>query len=174
MAAQTTGRADFAATAKQVRDYLVRQLWDGDRLVRARQDDGEIGRSTIEDYAYMGLGLMDYAHFTGEQIDLDTARSVVDSGWRRFRVNNGWRMQESTLLAAEPPREMITDSPLASPAAVLAMLAIEIGRLTNDKTYLNRAHQALARGWAAAEENAFFLATHIQAQNRLAAAQDKK
>ncbi len=172
-AARVFGDDRYAAVARNVRDHLVSKHWRDGELLRAVHDDRAVGRASIEDYALVARGLLDHASLTGSANDHDLARRVVEAAARRFRDGNGWQVVAEPVLAPLPPVELVTDSPLPSPIAVLADAAMDIVDTGVDagtavalrqlaREALNRAHQQLAA-------NAFFHATHIRALDRLAA-----
>src|SRR5690606_34774851 len=160
----------YADTARHIRDYLVGELWRDGRLARARANGAEVGSASLEDYAFVARGLWDHARLTGNEADAALAREILVAAFARFRVGNGWRLGEDGLLAPEPPRELVNDSPLEAPPAVLADLALTMGLASDDEALVDLARQSLNRAFEAVAANAFFHATHIRALNRLAAA----
>jgi len=169
-AARRLGEPAYAETARRVRDYLVGELWREGRLARARAGGAEVGSASLEDYALVARGLWDHARLSGSEEDAALAREMLDAAFARFRAGNGWRLGEDGLLAPEPPRELVNDSPLESPPAVLADLALTMGIASGDDALVELARQNLNRAFEAVAANAFFHATHIRALNRLAAA----
>jgi uncharacterized protein YyaL (SSP411 family) len=163
------GDTGYRETADGIRDYIVGELWRDGRLARARAGGVSLGSPSIEDYAYVVRGLVEYAEFTRSDEDLELARDMLVAAFERFRVDNGWRMSEESLIAPQAPRELVTDSPMPSPAAVLAAAALSIGQATQDRFLLRGAHDALNRAYQSLAANAFFHATHIRALSRLAA-----
>jgi len=106
--------------AKRLRDFLVNELWDGKQLMRARNQQGKpIGKTTIEDYAFVAAGLFDWAQYTGKQDDYELAVEVTKQAWQRFFGKQGWKLSEENLLAYGISEHVIADGPMPSPAAVI-------------------------------------------------------
>ena len=167
-AARTLERDDYRQTAFGIAEFLRARLWDGERLLRARDGSRALGNASIEDYAHVARGFWEFALLTGRERHYEIAREVLESAWKRFRVGNGWRMVERSLLTPDAPKELVADGPMPSPTAVLAALAVEAGERFADQSLIEKATDALARGWDVILENAFFHGAHVRAQNRLA------
>jgi len=118
-ASVTKSKVDEKA-ARHLRDFLVRELWDGTAILRARDTQGAaIGRATIEDYAFVAAGLFDWATYTGNSEDYQLVVNVVNQAWQRFFDTHGWKLSEENLLAYGISEHVISDGPLPSPAAVI-------------------------------------------------------
>ena len=66
IAARQPGMEDMRLAAKQLRDKLMTRLWDGNNLLRARDDKGSMGAAALEDYAYVAYGLARWADLSGK------------------------------------------------------------------------------------------------------------
>jgi uncharacterized protein YyaL (SSP411 family) len=161
--AEYFGESRYREAAEKVRDYLANSLWNGERLLRAVSSAGEMGTASLEDYAYVAMGLLHWARLTGRNFDYALAREVASAGWQRFYVRNGWRLEEHSLLADDALSEVVMDGPMPAPAAVLADVTVQLADHFNDPVLARRAIGALNRAHDEVGDNAFFYATHIAA-----------
>lgn len=161
--AEYFGESRYTDAAQKVRDYLANTLWNGERLLRAVSSAGEMGTASLEDYAYVALGLLHWARLTDRHFDYALAREIALAGWQRFHVRNGWRLEEHSLLADDALSEVVMDGPMPSPAAVLADVTLQLAHRLDDPTLGRRAVAALNRAHSEIGDNAFFYATHIAA-----------
>ena len=159
----------YATVARDLRDYLVRVLWRDGKLARAVHRGAAVGRASLEDYALVGRGLLDYAALTGSTEDRAIARQIVETAASLFRDGHGWQVVAEPVLAPLPAVELVADSPLPSPIAVLADAAREIADAEGRDTLRRLARETLNRAYEPLVAEAFFHATHIRALDRLAA-----
>ena len=118
--AQTTKDKKDVEAAQRLRDFIVNERWDGRQLLRAKDKQGKvIGKATIEDYAYVSAGLLDWAHYTGKPKDLALAMQVTDQAWQRFFTTHGWQLSEENLLGYGMSEHALSDGPMPSPAATI-------------------------------------------------------
>jgi len=167
-AAQVTKEVRYREAAQAVRDYLVKDLWDGKTLVRSRAHGKVSGKVALEDYAYVTLGLTEWAVLTGEARDYALAQSVASAAWKRFYGPKGFRLEESTLLVAEAGQDVLSDGPMPSPSAVLAEASLRLAEKTGDKALRRQALAALNSGSAAIAANPLWFATPVSALLRAA------
>jgi len=119
-AAQLTKNKRDVQAAQDLRNFLVNELWDGKQLIRARSDQGQaIGKATIEDYAFVAAGLLDWARYTNNKNDYQQAIEITNQAWKRFFGKQGWRLSEENLLAYGISEHAISDGPMPSPSAVI-------------------------------------------------------
>jgi uncharacterized protein YyaL (SSP411 family) len=168
-AAAMTRDVRYLAAAKGVRDFLVNTLWDGTTLVRARVQGKASGKVALEDYAYVALGLTEWATLTGEARDYALAKTLASAAWERFYGAKGFRLEENTLLVAETGQDVLSDGPMPSPSAVLAETSLRLAGKTGDKTLRRQALSALNSGVAVIDANPFWYATPVSAQLRATA-----
>jgi uncharacterized protein YyaL (SSP411 family) len=117
--AQQTGDKRYARAARQVRDYVLNNLWDGRRLLRARGKAGELGTAGLEDYAFVAEGLWAWAAYRGETGDAQLAQRLVAAAWQRFHDDSGWLLSDQTLLPTGFGVPLLEEGPLPSPAVSL-------------------------------------------------------
>ncbi len=163
-AARVTGEERYRGAAKGVRDYLVNSLWAGNALQRAVAKGKPVGKSSLEDYAYVAAGLLDWAELTGQDADYALAAQVARAGWKRFYGVAGWRLSEDSLIQAERGADTINDGPMPAPSAVLAAASRRLADKTDDPRLRELALSALNSGHQQIEENPFWYATQIAAQ----------
>jgi uncharacterized protein YyaL (SSP411 family) len=162
-AARVTGNDAYRATARGVRDYVIKNLWDGESLRRSRAEGKTLGKVALEDYAYVALGLLEWAELSGDKADYAQARAVVMQAWQRFYGARGWRLEERSLIQAETGQDMLTDGPMPSPSGIVAEVSLRLAAKTNDKALRERALAALNTHHAALQESPFWYATPVGA-----------
>ncbi|HJW81780.1 MAG TPA: DUF255 domain-containing protein [Acidiferrobacterales bacterium] len=167
-AAQATKEPRYREAAQALRDFLAKDLWDGKTLVRSRVHGKASGKVALEDYAYVTLGLTAWAALTGEARDYALAQAVANAAWKRFYGPQGFRLEESTLLAAETGQDVLSDGAMPSPSAVLAEASLRLAEKTGDKALRRQALAALNSGSAAISANPFWYATPVAARLRAA------
>jgi len=163
-AARETGKPEYRESARALRDYLAGTLWDGRRLLRAVDDEGDpIGRAAVEDYAYVAEGLLAWARVSGAADDFALARAVIDQAWSRFYGESGWRLSEDSLIIAEIGSPALLDGPMPSPSGVIARVSLALAAREPGSALHERTLAALNAGHAVIRENAFWYATQIGA-----------
>ena len=162
-AAAAGGGAKDRQAAEGIRRYLTTVLWDGKRLHRAVAGKRPVGRASVEDYAYVAEGLLDYARMTGREADYRQAAAVARAAWRRFYGKESWRMGEDSLIEAESGRDALYDGPMPSPSGILARASLALAERLRDDGLRRQALSALNSGHAMLKENPFWYATHIGA-----------
>jgi hypothetical protein len=165
-AAAGTQDARYQAAAKGVRDFLANTLWDGKALARSRVQGKASGKVALEDYAYVALGLTEWAALTGEARDYALAKAVASAAWKRFYGPQGFRLEETTLLAAETGQDVVPDGPMPSPSAVLAETSLRLAEKTGDAALRRQALGALNSGGSIISANPLWYATPVNAMLR--------
>jgi len=156
----------YQAAAKGVRDFLANSLWDGKVLARSRVQGKASGKVALEDYAYVALGLTEWAALTGEARDYALAKAVASAAWKRFYGPQGFRLEETTLLAAETGQDVVPDGPMPSPSAVLAETSLRLAEKTGDAALRRQALGALNSGGSVISANPLWYATPVNAMLR--------
>ena len=151
------GAPAFVAAGTRLRDYLVRRLWNGERLARAMGPQGEIGRAGLEDYAYVAAGLRDWGQLRNAEEDLRLSERLVSEAWRRFHTDSGWRSTDRMLLPGLASEPLISDDALPSPSAMVIEMSLE-GR---DPGAVEKARLALRIGYLPALEEPLWHASHV-------------
>ena len=167
-AAQATKEPRYRAAAQAIRDFLAKELWDGKALVRSRAHGKASGKVALEDYAYVTLGLTEWAVLTGEARDVALAQAVASAAWKRFYGPKGFHLEESSLLVSETGQDVLSDGAMPSPSAVLAEASLRLAWKTGDKALRRQVLAALNSGSAAISANPFWYATPVAARLRAA------
>ena len=161
-AAKTMNDESYTDSARKLRDYIMKELWDGDKLRRAVDGQRELGKPSLEDYAYVGMGLWEWAELTRKPEDYRAASDVIEQAWTRF-YSEGWHMAEESFIAIEPKRDLIADGPMPSPAAVVALLSIKLAKRNDDDQLRRRTLSALNSGDRQLQQSGFWYASHVRA-----------
>jgi len=157
--ARRLGGARYSEAAVALRGYLVTRLWDGERLLRAREKERVLGNAALEDYVYVAAGLYDWGLFTGSQEDLALAGRLAGEAWKRFFRKRGWQGSDDLLLPGIATEPVITDGPLPSPATLLIGLSLKL----DDPGLRRQARHALNLGQSELKEQPIWYATQVQA-----------
>jgi len=156
------GSEKYRQTAQHIRDYIVARLWDGRRLLRAIDRGEPLGQSSLEDYAYVSRGLLDWARLTGKEADYRLARSVVRQAWHRFYGKHGWRLSEPGFIPMESPVDVVTDGPTPSPSAVVIGVSLGLAKVLNDDELRRQALSAANSGQQLMGSDPFWYVSEIQ------------
>ncbi|MES9961803.1 MAG: DUF255 domain-containing protein [Sedimenticola sp.] len=149
----------YRDAASELRDFLVAELWDGERLYRARDGERSLGTAALEDYVYVADGLYAWSRLVGAEEDLQLSRRLTAQAWERFFYQDGWQSTDRLLLPGIARERAMTDGPLPSPAAALIALSLRMG----DGELADKARKAMALSYGAVEERPVWFASHIQA-----------
>ncbi|MDJ0958281.1 MAG: DUF255 domain-containing protein [Arenicellales bacterium] len=161
-AAKTINDEGYMDSAHKLRNYIMTELWDGVTLRRAVDGQRELGKPSLEDYAYVGMGLWEWAELTGNREDYQAVSDIIEQAWARF-YKEGWHMAEESFIAMEPKRDLIADGPMPSPAAVVALLSLKLAERNNDDKLRRRTLSALNSGDRQLKQSGFWYASHVRA-----------
>jgi len=153
---------NYRQVARGIRDYLVTELWDGHRLIRAVDNGRPLGQASLEDYAYVSRGLLDWASLSGKAGDYEMARSVVRQAWTRFYGEHGWNLSEPGFIPMESPVDVITDGPTPSPSAVVINVSLALAKALNDEDLRRQALSAANSGQQLVNSDPFWYVSQIQ------------
>jgi len=160
--ARTAQGEHYRQAAHEVRDFLVKRLWDGRRLVRAKSAGNDIAAAGLEDYAYAAQGLLQWAQLTNSQQDRQLARLWIDIAWERFYTATGWRLSDQLSLPGVLGQMAFEDNPMPSPAAVVIDTSLQLAQSADDAKLRQRAINALAVSQEVLKTQPFAHATQIQ------------
>jgi hypothetical protein len=152
----------FRAVAKQIRDYLVNELWNGKTLSRAKGQSGALGEELLQDYAFAARGLWQWYQLTGDRKDLELVKTWVDIAWRRFYGDTGWRHTDRPLLPGTFGNAIVDDAPLPSASATIVALSLQLATKGKDVILQRRIAQALKVGHELLQTGAFYYPTQIE------------
>ena len=147
----------YRPAASRLRDYLVKELWDGQQLHRVMTNKGAIGQAGLEDYAYVSKGLVDWAEVSGSQSDRLLARKMIKQAWRLFYGKQGWQRTETMWLRYGSGDTLLSDGVMPSASAVLIGASLRF----NDKSLARQAVQAMNVGDSEISLGPFWYATQI-------------
>ena len=153
----------YADRARTLRDFIVGRLWDGQSLRRALADGQYLGDATLEDYAYVAAGLLDWARFTARDADIALVSKIVQQAWKRFYSDQGWLLSEDMIAGISAREASVADGPMPSPSASLIRVTLELAHINKDKQLLAQASVALNRGHRILATDNFWYATHLLA-----------
>ena len=162
-AARANKDAVYGATATALRGYLIKTLWVDGGLQRSVANGRAVGQASLEDYAQVARGLLDYARLTKRQEDYRMARRVVDAAWERFYSGSGWRLSETTLIQSEVPRDAHADGPMPSPSGSILATSMALAKQGNDRVLYKKVLAALNSGHEVIQSDPFWYATHVAA-----------
>ena len=158
-AAGQPGMEDMRLAAKQLRDKLMTRLWDGSKLLRARDDKGSMGAAALEDYAYVAYGLARWAELSGDESDRLLSQKLLALAWERFHSEAGWRAANLPPLPGMPLDQAQEDGALPAPAALIIYLSLKSGnQVLRDKALATR-----SKVLASIQDKPFWYASHLRA-----------
>jgi uncharacterized protein YyaL (SSP411 family) len=143
-AGRLLGRPDLIRLAGSAAEFLAREMWDGSELRHVWSGGQARITGLLEDHACLGLGLLALYRATLEQrwllLALQLAavieRDFTDQAGDLFSTSN-----RAERLVIRP--RGLSDAGLPADTAAAATLLLRLGRLTDNKRWLQLASQAL-------------------------------
>ncbi|WP_455223580.1 thioredoxin domain-containing protein [Kaarinaea lacus] len=154
--------ANYKQAARQLRNYLVQDLWDGKNLLRARAQQQTLAEGTLEDYAFAAMGLWQWHLLTGDNKDRELVKRWVALAWQQFYDDTGWRLTSQSLLPQDYGEPLIKDAPLPSASATLIDLSLQLAQRENDRELRKKAMRALSIGFEQLTQSPFTYPSQIQ------------
>jgi hypothetical protein len=154
--------AKYQEAAGQLRDYLVRELWDGEKLLRAKKRQQALSDGTLEDYAFAAMGLWQWYLLTGDAEDLQLVKRWVDLAWRLFYDKTGWRLAAQSLLSLNYGEPVIKDAPLPSASSTLVDLSLQLAQRENNRVLYAKVTEALSIGHEQLTQSPFTYPSQIE------------
>ncbi|MCW9031609.1 MAG: DUF255 domain-containing protein [Gammaproteobacteria bacterium] len=167
-AAKKFNNKRYAEAAKNIKDYIYQNLWEGKTLVRAVKEGIVLGAAGLEDYSYLALGLYDWIEYSRNQSDLSNQedllwlQELLEQTWNRFYSKQGWRLTENSLLKYGQGEAVIADSVMPSASAIIINISLNAGGKNKTTELKEKALMALSAGHAEIVSQPFWYATHIQ------------
>jgi uncharacterized protein YyaL (SSP411 family) len=152
----------YRQVASRIRRYLKTRLWDGQRLLRAVDNGEPLGQASLEDYAYVSRGLLDWASLNKTKEDYRLARSVVRQAWDRFYGKQGWRLSGRGFIPMESPVDVLQDGPTPSPSATVIAVSLELAKALNDDELRRQALSAANSGQQLMRSDPFWYVSEIR------------
>ena len=120
---------DYGDTAEGLASFLSKRVTvsaeDGTvALARAEVRGMPRGNGSLEDYAYVARGLLDWARLTGDAADYARAADMARLGWERYFDGTGWRHGPALVRTLPEVVPLTEDGPTPSPSATL----LSVGR----------------------------------------------
>lgn len=160
---QVTHDPRYRQAAQALHDYLYRELWDGNSLARAKDSKGDITTGTLEDYAYVIAGVIDWWRLQKDPQDQEWLQQLISSAWQRFYGKQGWQLAQHMLLRYGGGSTLVSDGALPSAASVLIAQSYEFARATHNHDLERQALRALNVGHDEISQDPFWHATQISA-----------
>src|SRR5690606_24618136 len=138
----------YVAIAERVAMFVRDSMQEDGRLLHSYRAGEAKVDALLEDYAYLGLGLVDLYRATGDLAHLEWATKLHDDALLRFRDPDGSFFEspsdgEALLLRQKP----FFDSPTPSGNASMALLGYWLGRYYG-RTEWEEASRAVVRSVA--------------------------
>ncbi|MBJ6759562.1 thioredoxin domain-containing protein [Myxococcaceae bacterium JPH2] len=147
LAARVFGRPEWARLAAGAADFVLRQMWDGTRLLRSFQDGQGRIDGFLEDYGDLASGLTALYQVTFDVKYLEAADALVRRAEALF-----WEASKQAYLAAPRGQKDLVvaafslfDNAFPSGASTLTEAQVALAALTGDKTHLERAGEYVGR-----------------------------
>ena len=154
----------YRQSADRIRDFLVKHLIRGDRLMKALAKGQVLAGAELEDYAYVVQGLLDYSDATGDANSRVLALKLTHTAWALFWSEAGWKREAQSLLATLRPEPALADGALASPSDVLILATLRL----KDKQLTRQARQAAAWVIPGFARDPFSFPTRVRVLEQLA------
>jgi uncharacterized protein YyaL (SSP411 family) len=129
-----TGDPRYGKPAEKLAAYISSSLWDGERLVRARDGELVIADASLEDYALVAQGLWDWSQQNPAQQRRYRAlvEKMVRLAWQQYYSDGRWNQSDSALIPMLDGVVALDDSPLPSSTAVITRLSRQHPDLSKD------------------------------------------
>jgi hypothetical protein len=147
LAGRVFGRADWVELARRAADFLLKELWDGQRLLRSYQEGQARIPGFLEDYGDLASGLTALYQATFEPKYLEAAEALVKVAEERF-----WDGEKRAYLTAPKAQQDLVvatyatfDNAFPSGASTLTEAQVALAALTGNKKYLELAESYVSR-----------------------------
>lgn len=160
---QVTHDTRYRQRAQALHDYLYHELWNGQRLARAIDNKGGVTDGTLEDYAYVIAGVMDWWRLRKDAHDRAWLQQLIKQAWRRFYGKQGWLLAQHMLLRYGAGTTLVSDGVLPSASSVLVAQTYRYARATGDRDLTRLALRALNVGHTEISQDPFWYASQIRA-----------
>lgn len=153
--AQILNEASYSAAARRAIDHLKTSQWDAERkILKRRYRDGEAAiDGFLDDYAFLGLALLDQYETTFERADLDWATVLTERAIELFadREHGGFFSAPATELVLPLKDDYDGAEPAGNSAMIL--LLMRLARMRERQDFAMLAENAL-RAFASRLEEA--------------------
>lgn len=159
--ARASGKSSHQQAARELRDFLLRELIEGDVLYRVRRVESHALPGDLEDYAHVATGLLDWAQYTGSGEDRAQALALVHRAWQDFHGDGGWRLSGEELIAHAFWEQTVEDGVLPSPVASLLAVSRRLAAHEQNERLSVRVREALSRAAPYVAGAPFDHASHV-------------
>ncbi|MGD9932507.1 MAG: thioredoxin domain-containing protein [Dehalococcoidia bacterium] len=145
-AGRVFGNARWVSVAERCAAFLHDAMWDGQRLKHTWKAGISKVDAMLEDYAYLGLGLVDLFRATGDESHLGWARDLFAEVWEHFRDPSDGLFFE-TRAGAEHlivRQKAFFDSATPGGSSAAGLLAFWLGRYFGDHDWVDCAEGVVA------------------------------
>lgn len=159
-----------------LRDRLIHREQNNARLTLQRALDKQgraIGDASLEDYAYVTQGLLNWAETVTPSSTDKPAKPeayhadismLLETAWQRYYTQNGWKLSERLLINYGASEAALADTALPSPSAVLIDTTLRFTTsIKSDKALSLRARAALNNAHDLLLGDGYWFATQIAA-----------
>ncbi len=151
-ASRRLGRPELAAAATRAVDFIARELRHDGRL-RATYKDGRARFAAyLDDYAFLGLGLLELLQCRWRGVDLDLACELMDALLEHFEDERGgffFTADDHERLIHKP--KPFADEAVPAGNGVAALVLVRLGHLLGEQRYIDAAERAVRAALHAVE-----------------------
>lgn len=128
----------YRQAAAMLYEQLSGQLWDGKKLYRFIHDGKPGGRVSLEDYAYVAAGVMQWAQTSGNEDAWKIAAEITSAAFSRFNNEYGWQLSEKLVIPYDSRELILPDGTMPSPSATLLRTALSVAIKNSDSEQMDR------------------------------------
>jgi uncharacterized protein len=138
------GEPRYEKAGRELAAFLAGHMLAQGRLIKTRAGQRVFPEAELDDHAYVVAGLADYAAAYRDQAVEQPARRLAAQAWQRFFTPEGWRREETPLLATLRPEPALADGALPSASACLQSATRALLRARPDAALSASLERALA------------------------------
>lgn len=133
-----TGKEEYIKAAEKTASFIMRMMWDGERLKRVCREGTASLPGTVEDYSFLTQGLIDLFECTQSETYLEKAIEVSDAMFSRLWDEKGGLYFEEEGIEGIRLKESY-DGPTPSGNSVAAMNMVRLSEITGRQEFKERA-----------------------------------
>ncbi|VAW76680.1 Uncharacterized protein YyaL [hydrothermal vent metagenome] len=143
-------------------NYLATRLWDGERLVRARDKGQSLAEGSLQDYALVAQGLYDWSQVSGDTAQARLSRRLVSIAWQRFYRKGRWLETDTPLIPMLDGKLALDDNPLPSATALISGLSLSTDALRKDEKISKAVSSHLEDVRTRLSDSIFWYASYVE------------
>ena len=139
------GEEKYIKTAKRCAEFIWSEQWKDGKLYRIYKDGKSSIAGCLEDYAYFFEALITLYETSLQSEWLSKARQLADA-----MINEFWDKDEGGFFLSGKLREQLVaklknpaDEAMPSANAIASMALLKLGRLTGNKTYIEKSEETV-------------------------------